>query len=282
MKIAVLIVAHKNLEQLNRLVAHLAKDFDVYVHLDKKSKIKAFDVYSSSNIRVFQEFKISWGSVEMVHATLMLLSAAHSRGYDRYVLISGQDVPLRTNASIHDFFATHPKQDFISGLNLSLWDKGGIERVQHFHTKSPVGALGLTKFFRTASGFVASAVNNKLRIKRKSSWDFYCGSSWFDLSHDSLEAIERVLSTRPDYLKRFRWTACADEIFFQTALALAGLANEFQHQPMRYIDWQTGPEFPRTLRVEDLDFLLASEMLFARKFDQSVDAEIIDQLYARL
>lgn len=46
-KICFLIAAHKNQNQLMRLLNHLKKDFDIYVHIDKKSKldIKSFKIY---------------------------------------------------------------------------------------------------------------------------------------------------------------------------------------------------------------------------------------------
>ena len=38
-KICFLILAHKNQSQLMRLINHLKKDFDIYIHIDKNSKL---------------------------------------------------------------------------------------------------------------------------------------------------------------------------------------------------------------------------------------------------
>ncbi len=282
MKIAVLVLAHKNLGQLNRLVSHLAQDFDVYVHIDKKSSIKVGQVVQSPNVFVHKKFKISWGSLEMVKATLHLMKESCSKGYGRYIVISGQDLPLRNNKDIRDFFSENNSSEFISGLNLKFWDKGGLERVEYFHAPSPVGSHGLIRTNRLVLNYSMNLANRALGVKRQSNWDFYCGSNWFDLSSRAVEAILRHVSSNPEFIKRFRWTACCDEIFFQTALALQGFEDKFQPSPLRYIDWKTGPEHPRTLRQSDLNELVHSEMLFARKFDQTVDPDIIDALYARL
>ena len=52
---------------------------------------------------------------------------------------------------------------------------------------------------------------------------------------------------------------------------------------LRYVDWSTGPELPRTLRTEDYSRVRESRMLFAQKVDRTVDAGIVDMLwrYAR-
>ena len=45
---------------------------------------------------------------------------------------------------------------------------------------------------------------------------------------------------------------------------------------MRLIDWNRGK--PYTFRSSDYDELCESDMLFARKFDASVDSEIIKSI----
>jgi hypothetical protein len=49
--------------------------------------------------------------------------------------------------------------------------------------------------------------------------------------------------------------------------------------PLRFVDWTTGPEHPRTLRTEDYGRIRESGMLFARKVDRSVDADIVEMLW---
>ena len=47
---------------------------------------------------------------------------------------------------------------------------------------------------------------------------------------------------------------------------------------MRYVDWSGGGASPRTLTSADYEMLLESGMLFARKFDDSVDADVIERI----
>lgn len=46
---------------------------------------------------------------------------------------------------------------------------------------------------------------------------------------------------------------------------------------MRYIDWERVN--PYTLRNQDYKELIKSDMLFARKFNSSVDNKIIEKIY---
>ena len=66
--------------------------------------------------------------------------------------------------------------------------------------------------------------------------------------------------------------------FFQTAIHYLGLEGRSSSESLRYIDWASGPEHPRTLRSEDLQRLAGSGALFARKFDTSTDARVIEMV----
>lgn len=49
---------------------------------------------------------------------------------------------------------------------------------------------------------------------------------------------------------------------------------------LRYVDWTGGGDHPKVLTLRDLDALLASSKLFARKFDPTVDEVVLDRLDA--
>jgi hypothetical protein len=69
-----------------------------------------------------------------------------------------------------------------------------------------------------------------------------------------------------------------DELFFQTIMLSTPLADSVENEFLHYMDWSDGSAHPAILRVADLPKLKASGMLFARKFDASVDSEILDLL----
>jgi hypothetical protein len=94
--------------------------------------------------------------------------------------------------------------------------------------------------------------------------------------------IFEYLDKNKNYAKRYWWTHCCDEIFFQTLLhQLDGITIE--NNSLRYIDWRSGPEGPRILREEDYDKIMADPRnLFARKFDTKRDTAIIERIYKKI
>jgi hypothetical protein len=71
-------------------------------------------------------------------------------------------------------------------------------------------------------------------------------------------------------------------MFFQTVTHRLGIGNCSTDGCLRYIDWNTGPEFPRTLRREDFEKISQSNALFARKLDERLDPNLIELLYESL
>jgi hypothetical protein len=51
---------------------------------------------------------------------------------------------------------------------------------------------------------------------------------------------------------------------------------------LRYVDWSEGGPSPRVLTSYDLERMVRSSALFARKFDPRVDAAVIDALDAHI
>lgn len=49
-----------------------------------------------------------------------------------------------------------------------------------------------------------------------------------------------------------------------------------------YIDWSEKKKNPKTLTIKDKDKIFDSALFFARKFDYSVDADILDAIDERI
>ena len=115
LRIAYIILAHKNEEQLAMLINQLKEDWcDVFLHIDKKSsldpssllnKLASQEIYFTK-----QRHSVYWGSYSTVEAILELLglvrdvSVQKKEKYDRIVFLSGQDFPIVSNEHILDFF----------------------------------------------------------------------------------------------------------------------------------------------------------------------------------
>lgn len=83
--------------------------------------------------------------------------------------------------------------------------------------------------------------------------------------------------------KHFAYSNCADEIFLQTIVWQDETLRSRIAPPalgcLRKIDWTRGK--PYTWQMRDLDELLASPMLFARKFSDN-DFALVQALKARV
>lgn len=105
------IIAHNDPYCLERLISLLDdKRNDIILVLDKKSKLVKSFVPNTKFSDVFQPKKsqlidIQWGGVSQLNAELLALSIAVNQDkYDYIHLISGVDLPIKTQDYIHDFF----------------------------------------------------------------------------------------------------------------------------------------------------------------------------------
>lgn len=109
MKHAFLIIAHNNPRIFETLIGLLDfKDNDIFVHIDKKADINDFTKAkcSFSNI-VFVENRLDvrWGDFSQILCEMELFRSAHSYcHYEYYHLLSGVDLPIKSNEYIHNFF----------------------------------------------------------------------------------------------------------------------------------------------------------------------------------
>ncbi len=138
MKIAYLVLAHENPRHLERLIRALAGDSSrVFVHVDRKSQPRDFAFLSrmANTETVEHPIAVHWADFSMVEAILALIHQAltHEGGFERFVLLSGTDYPIRSQEYIWRFFAEHAGTEFINlapipGPGKPLWR---ITRFKH-------------------------------------------------------------------------------------------------------------------------------------------------------
>lgn len=290
---AYLILAHTNFNQLKKLIEILDyEQNDIYVHVDLKAKDFDFKDFEGLTVKSKLYFlpnriRVNWGGVSIMRAELALLKAALNNGvYDYLHLLSGLDFPLKTQDEIHTFFKDNEGKEFISYWPVK---KSMLSRFYYF-TVFPEGE----KNFRTR--FINHIVKgiqmiSGIRINKKV--DFKVGSQWFSITN----SLARYILEHEDWLEKvFRRTSTCDEVFMQTLVWNSPFRNklfsqeipesqkEFNLANMRLIDWTRGESVrhPWTFKNSDLQQLQESPHLWARKFDEKIDPDIIDNLYAIL
>jgi hypothetical protein len=105
----------------------------------------------------------------------------------------------------------------------------------------------------------------------------YGGGAYWCFARPLVDYVQRFVTTSRDYVRFFEHVLIPDELFFQTLIMNSPLRDSIVNDNLRYLDWSREPA-PAVLGVGDLDRMLRSDKLFARKFDETVDRDVLDRL----
>lgn len=276
--IAILILAHHNAEQLSLLIEHLKPDFDIFVQIDKKSALDINSLPKGENVSYFKEIAVYWGHFSQIQNMKFLLEQAYrTANYSHYCFISGDDLPIKSNQFIKSFLLENRDKIFMysNPLPIKTWGfNGGYDRldrywfmkINHRKTAKILGRLSLL-------------FQRFLRIKLKRyDMDYYAGSNWVNLSAAAVDYLFKFLNENPSYLKKLKYSRATDEIWIQSVLGNSSLKTNIVNYDLRYIDWTSGPDFPRTLTMEDYEKIRKSDALFGRKFSLQKDPKLVESL----
>lgn len=292
-KHAYLILAHANPGQLRKLLTLLddARN-DIFVHIDSKAPFGPGDLEGvCRNAGLYftdRRLRVTWGGVSIMYAELELLRKATSTGhYAYYHLLSGMDLPIKSQNEIHAFFDQHQGKEF-----LNLWQfKSHTHRRFHYFTLFPEGS----HFFLTnLLNNLVKGILIALHIRQNQGIDFRFAAQWFSITDD----LARYVLSREGWLRKvFRHTSIVDEVFLATLVWNSEFRDRLYDDTqyvenvdvhstahMRFIDWTRGASIrhPWTFTIDDWDLLRSVPHMWARKFDERVDAQIIDKMVATL
>ena len=274
MKIAHVILIHQNPLQLRRLIQRLAHpDADFYIHVDLKTDINPFLFLQGEHVKfIVNRVSVHWGAYSIVQATVnSLMEILKSVGnYDYINLLSGQDYPLKSTESIHNFFKNNPNKAFMHTLLVENEWQEAIPRLTKYHLSNYTfsGKYTLEKWIN----FLLPSrkmPNNLIAVGR---------SQWFSISSQHAEYVVSYLHENKHVKRFFELTWGSDEFVFQTILFNSIHQKDMVNDNLRYIDWSDNKVSPKTFTINDLPNLLNSERLFARKFSENIDCNIMDEL----
>jgi len=286
MRKAYLIMTHKNPGQLHRLVTRLNDgSSEFFIHVDKKINIAPFETVKEFGdiVHFTERFDAKWGSLGTIKPYLSGMKAVRKTGrtFDRILLLSGQDYPIKSNEYINDFFKNSPHSVFVNYFpipNYDKWpgkDRGGWYRVDKYFF-----GMKWHQFFCSRSLNFLSTYLPFLRRKMPNGMKPYTGQTWWNLDRYALDYILDYHESNPEYLAFHKNTFVADELFVQMIIGNSKdekLLNSIENSEKRFTIWETqNSAHPKNLRKTDLGAILSSDDLFARKFDEDVDTEILD------
>ncbi|MEH2007739.1 MAG: hypothetical protein V7K81_21880, partial [Nostoc sp.] len=78
-------------------------------------------------------------------------------------------------------------------------------------------------------------------------------------------------------VNRFNYTYCPDELFYQILILNSPFKEKIINTSLTYLEWSNVNSLhPKILEKNDFEKLRESEKLFARKFDMTIDPDILD------
>jgi hypothetical protein len=184
-----LITAYENRYQLEQFLSLLDHEQnDVYLQVDSKGSLRVDNLtLNKSSLFILPSFPIYWAAFSMIQAELNLFKAAAERRYHYYHMITGSDLPLVSQDTIHEYL-----------------ENSDLEYVDF----TPVNYL----FAHWKAAYYHVLVENKLYIKcvlirmlshffvklqsvcgidrsKKSNENIYHGSTYFSITHNLVEYI---------------------------------------------------------------------------------------------
>lgn len=289
MRFAYLVMAH-NEPQIFHTLVRLLDDprNDIFVHLDKSADARLFQSATTSYSRIYyiDSQVVNWGGVSQVACELALFEAAsaHAR-YDYYHLLSGVDLPLKTQEQIHNEIDPNRRVEYIT-LVADASNRADIARKTSVyypfegHLRPRPGSLLSWCLFRSTYALVK--IQRLVGVRRRFGFEIRKGANWVSIT-DKL--CRFLVSNKERIMATFRHTLCPDELFIPTFIA----GTEFEARIfmpvgdvspcMRKIDWLRGA--PYTWQSADFDELISSGCWFARKFSSS-DLHLVRRLEEHL
>jgi hypothetical protein len=273
MRIAHLILAHKNpgqLERMLRALAHPGSDF--YIHLDKKVSAAPFEhLVDNKNIfLVGKRAKVYWAGYGTIQATLNGFREILPKGYDYINVISAQDFPLKTPDYIYDYLAARQGKEFITCESIEDEWREAAPRIKKYHLVN----------WRIPLKYRLSDLLTKILPPRKFPLDYKIvgRANWFTLTHAAVRYTLDFINEHPEIVRYFKYCWGADEFIFATVLYNSPFRDRIEPN-LVYVDW-TGQTkgHPRVLVSGDFEALKTSGKLFARKFDMETDPGIFTLL----
>lgn len=282
-KIAYLLLAHKEPEQVNLFVRQLLEygDCDIYIHVDSKNKTMSKDIITNDHVFVYSEYDVRWGSFEICKATLLLMQKAQQSGksYSHFYYGSGQD--LLVKKGLYEFLANNRNKIFMRvNREIKKGDRASARYLVKW--KKNLMVRGDRHIYRYVRGFIQLLCSkgivlhrNKKRLSQQIK--FFEGDTWFIAPFNILEYILQYLQENRDYYEYWENSLASDIMFFHTILMNSEYQASIEDELMyvHFGDTFFSKNHPMVITIDDNDKIDSGRYFCARKFDFA-DKETID------
>ena len=277
-KIAYGIFAYRDPEMVARIINRLHTESDLmYIHFDTAIGERRFRACKklieqkcpNENTEIVSVFRCKWGSFGLVDSFLSAMKHFNDLDFDYFINLTEGCYPLKSTEAIkREFNQQNSVFMEVFEMPFSGWDNGGMPRIQNRFYFVPSRKYPYVRIFSIPR------IRKKLPLNLKP----YGGSGFFCLPREVVKYVVDFVEKNPSVRSFFRRTHIPDEMFFQTILMNSHYSSRIVNDNKRYVDWNrsTAGGHPAILTKSDFDNIKTSGKLFARKFDPSIDSEILN------
>ncbi len=298
MCLAYLILAHKQPSQVERLFRAIYHPDDLIVmHGDRRAPrelhaLTARLAQQHANVSVLKPRAILWSGYEMTAVQLEAMRVADARRdvpWHHFINLTGQDFPLKPRDQIEARLGEDRVANYVTWFDplvKPLWTNARARMDRYYLEWAWLQQLlflpGVGRRVRRIFGWSTRPFVPLYHRKWPSFFRYYGGGNHVILSR----AAAQYLTSAPEAQRIIRWlrhTLHANEILFQSVLLNSLYSSTVVNEHLREVEFER-PEnpHPRIWHAEDYDRLVNSRLLFARKFDENVDSEILTLLERHL
>ncbi len=289
-RFAYLFLAHKDVPVLQAAI-DLIDDprNDIFVHWDLKAKEDA-SVLVTKHSRIYftKRTRCYWG--DEIEALYLLLELARSKDYYSYYhFLTAEELPIKSQDYIHRFFEGDPNQNIYLHINVGTF-RDIQDRCKYYYPFIDHDSFKGNKLVKGLSlilGKSQKLIGIDRRRKHPDFFPLYNGWGWGSIPGDF---ADYVLSRKEDTIDVFHKTLAGDEVwlhslamhhptFAKRMYGYNGLDDAIDASKL-YQDWKRGK--PYTFTIEDLNMLLATDALFARKFSSAADMSLVEALKRKI
>ncbi len=308
-RVAYLILSHHRPEQVealaNRILA-LSPNGHIVVHHDVTAPVAPWNGRPPARVHLLDRTRVLWGDWSMVETSLRLLRyAADELGADWGAFLSGEDRPVVDLARWELAMAARQIDGLIPatvvdrkptfGRSPTAGDVNFVRYSYRWRELPPLrgGTRAVVDAARRVSRYAQPLFKIEYTNRRDRfflglprrrrlppGWTLYSGPQWVACGSRAMRAL---LDVDQSVVEWYRRTWIPDQSFFQTVLHnQPGLVLDTT--PLTYVvpyraKQQRGD---MVLRLDDLAVIHNSGAAFARKFDPSIDAEILEVIDAEI
>lgn len=281
---ACIITAYHNFNQLNRLIEILSKKFEVYVHIDKKTKPSWKEILKEKErVHLYSKFNINCGGSAHLKAIVWLMNEALSNENISYFhIISGDDWPVRSLEEIYSFFEDSNEISLLTTKMSDMTDEWykTSARWQKYYSFLDIFNYKDLKQKIFVKSFVKFQQLIGVNRFKQLEIEMAQGLVWGGIPRNAFEYCMKYVHDNPEFWEFMTYGHASEEFFFQTILANNDIfEKQISNKNYRYMNWnKKNGSYPGILDMDDYENIINGEFFFVRKIDLDISGKLIDTI----